>query len=130
MITLIKQKILLLFLGLYLTSPIVFSADWFLVNTENTEEELFVDRDSIEQLRNHSVKAAFKFYTVGKTNEYIRMNVVFRCNDKSQTLQAIRMYSLARNIDKNIIYQDDEQTTNRIVSGTRNESVYNYVCKK
>jgi len=89
----LKSKISICLLGLYLLSPTAFSADWFLLNTDNTSEELFVDRDSIEQLKNNSVKVAFKFQTLGQTNEYIRMNVVVRCKDKSQTLQAIRIYS-------------------------------------
>lgn len=43
-----------------------------------------------------------------------------------------RLYAyilLPRKMDQSITYQEDEQTTNPIVSGTRNERVYSYVSK-
>src|SRR5574343_438575 len=85
------------------------AADWQLLKTNNVNEDLYVDRDSIENLRNSAVKVAFKFNTVGDTEKFVRITSVMRCKDITSTIQAIRIYSYKR--DQNIVYDEDQQTT-------------------
>lgn len=103
------------------------AADWQLLKTNNVNEDLYVDRDSIENLRNSAVKVAFKFNTVGDTEKFVRITSVMRCKDITSTIQAIRIYSYKR--DQNIVYDEDQQTTSPINFESRFGDVFNYVCK-
>ncbi|MEB6558769.1 hypothetical protein [Acinetobacter baumannii] len=103
------------------------AADWQLLKTNKVNEDLYVDRDSIENLRNSAVKVAFKFNTVGDTEKFVRITSVMRCKDITSTIQAIRIYSYKR--DQNIVYDEDQQITSPINFESRFGDVFNYVCK-
>ncbi|MEE8098154.1 surface-adhesin E family protein [Acinetobacter baumannii] len=103
------------------------AADWKLLNTNNANEDLYIDRDSIESLKNSAVKVSFKFNTVGDTEKFVRITSIMRCKDITSTIQAIRIYSYKR--DQNIEYEEDQQTTSPINFESRFGDVFNYVCK-
>lgn len=103
------------------------AADWKLLNTNNANEDLYIDRDSIESLKNSAVKVSFKFNTVGDTEKFVRITSIMRCKDITSTIQAIRIYSYK--LDQNIEYEEDQQTTSPINFESRFGDVFNYVCK-
>lgn len=123
----LMKMIIKMFSLLMISSTVAYGADWHLLETHRTNEELYIDRDSIAQIRNSAVRVAYKFNTVGDAEEFIRITSIMRCKDKSQTIEAIRLVSLMR--DQNFIYDEDKQRTSPIKFETRNGDVFNYVCK-
>lgn len=120
---------------IYYLLPLLFinttyAADWFFLK-QYEKNELYVDRDSIEDLKNSAKKVSFRLTPIEKDGGFSRFTAIMRCKYNTSTTLAVRVYSPRYpNHEINMEIEEDKQTTDPIERSPHYTEVFKYVCTK
>lgn len=118
-------RTLTLSITLSVFSVSAFSADWYSVKNFD-DSTLYIDKDSIQPLKNSSIKLAYK---LEKNDEsvFLKGVTIMRCKFKTHTLQSLRISRVGQSSGETMNINEDEQKTVPVEG--YNIPLYEYVCK-
>lgn len=121
----ITLRTLALTIPLFGYSASVLSADWYALKRYETST-IYIDRDSIEPLKNSSVKLSYKLEQ-NDESAFMKGVTIMRCKNKMHTLQVLKIARSDQNFNETRNIDEDEQKTVPVAGF--NIPLYKYVCK-